>query len=108
MKKLMLLSLALLFVLACGEKTTPVHQKPMTVAGEKTYTLTGKILSRNAEKNQINTDHDEIPGFMGAMEMPYEVRGVKVSELPTDGSRFRATLHVTDDAYWLTGVTAER
>lgn len=76
-------------------------------AATETYPITGTIVSRNEAKNEIRTDHDEIPGFMKAMEMSYEVRGVKVGELPADGSRFRGTLHVSDDGYWLTDITAE-
>lgn len=119
MKKLLLFSLAALTALilaACGQSES--HQETHeTTAGEtatatsaeaaETYPITGTIVSRNEAKNEIRTDHDEIPGFMKAMEMSYEVRGAKVAELPADGSRFRGTLHVSDDGYWLTDVTAE-
>ena len=36
--------------------------------------------------------------------MDYSVRGAKVGELPADGSRIEAKLHVTDRAYWITDV----
>ena len=88
---------------AAGE--TPAASTAAQAA--ETYPITGTIVSRNEAKNEIRTDHDEIPGFMKAMEMSYEVRGAKVAELPADGSRFRGTLHVSDDGYWLTDVTAE-
>lgn len=119
MKRTLLFSLAALTALifaACGQ--TESHQETHeTTAGEtatataaeaaETYPITGTIVSRDEAKNEIRTDHDEIPGFMKAMEMSYEVRGAKVAELPADGSRFRGTLHVSDDGYWLTDVTAE-
>jgi protein SCO1/2 len=94
----LLLTVALLF--GCAEEPA----KPLTEAGEKLYTVRGIIVSRRAADNTVNMDHEEIPGFMGAMRMDYAVRGVKVAELPPDGKRIEAKLHVTERAYWITDV----
>lgn len=94
-------SVLLLFLFACaGEENSRAVSEP----GEKLYTVRGVVLSRNAEQNSLNLDHEEIPGFMSAMKMDYNVRGAEVSALPADKSRIEAKLHVTDSAYWITDV----
>ena len=94
--------LVLVFAFAC-EKEAP---KPVSEPGEKIYTVRGKILSRDKDQNSVNLDHEEIPGFMAAMVMDYNVRGADVTTLPSDGSRIEATLHVTENAYWITDARA--
>jgi Cu/Ag efflux protein CusF len=75
-------------------------------AAEKRGALTGTIVSRDATTNRLTVAHAEVAGVMGAMTMPYEVRGQKVASLPTDGAKITATLHESDGAYWLTNVVA--
>ena len=93
----------LLIAAACGEER---KAKPLSEPGEKLYDVRGKILSRDAAANTINTDHEAISGFMEAMIMDYTVRGADVGTLPPDGARFQAKLHVTERGYWLTDVRA--
>src|SRR5437763_12718971 len=75
-------------------------------AAEKSGALTGTIVSRDAATNQLTVTHANVPGLMGAMTMPYEVRGQKVASLPKDGAKITATLHESDGTYWLTNVAA--
>jgi len=102
MKRALAVTLAAVLALACSAEKT---EKPLSVAGEKVYTLKGKIIGRNANDNTLTIDHEAVPGFMEAMTMDYSVRGAKVTQLPADGSRITAKLHATDSAYWVTGVT---
>ena len=101
MKRALAVTLAAVLALACSAEK---KEKPLSVAGEKVYTLKGKIVSRNAADNTLTIDHEAVPGFMEAMTMDYSVRGAKVATLPADGSRIIAKLHATGDAYWLTDV----
>jgi len=39
-----------------------------------TYTLTGRVLSKQPATQQLVIDNDNIPGFMPAMTMPYDVK----------------------------------
>jgi protein SCO1/2 len=87
-------------LLACSEKAP---EKPLSEAGEKLYSVRGVVLSRDADANTVNLDHEAIPGFMEAMTMDYAVRGVKVDTLP-EKARIEAKLHVTERAYWLTDI----
>jgi len=91
-----------LALLACSD--TETKKKPLSEPGEKVYTLTGRILARDGGDNMLRLDHEAIPGFMEAMTMDYSVRGASVSALPPDGARVVATLHVTTNGYWITGV----
>ncbi len=99
MKRVLLLSLAVL-ALACSEEKA----KPLSEPGEKLYTVRGVVLSRSASDNSLRIDHEAIPGFMEAMVMDYKVRGAKVETLPQDKSRIEAKLHVTQRSYWVTDV----
>lgn len=94
--------IVVLILAACGDRGK--HDKPLSVPGEKLYTVEGRIAGRDAAGNLLRLDHKAIPGFMEAMTMDYPVRGARVQSLPPDNSRVTARLHVTDAAYWLTDV----
>jgi protein SCO1/2 len=99
--KHVLIALLAVSVIACGKSQT---EKPVNAAGQKVYELRGKIVSRDRGENTLKIDHEEIKGFMEAMTMDYSVRGAKVDQLPADGSKIEAKLHVVDDAYWVSDV----
>jgi protein SCO1/2 len=101
MKRLSFLLLIVALLLACGDREQP---KPLSEPGEKLYVVRGVILSRDAERNTLNVDHEAIPGFMEAMIMDYAVRGAKVEALPGNKKRIEAKLHVTERSYWITDV----
>lgn len=102
MKQWAALFVLLLMVAGCSDE----QPRPLSEPGEKLYTVRGVILSRDTAQNSLNLDHEEIPGFMTAMKMDYNVRGAKVGELPADQTRIEARLHVTPRSYWITDVKA--
>jgi Cu/Ag efflux protein CusF len=75
-------------------------------AAEKSGRLDGTIVGRDAQKNQLTISHAAVADIMGAMTMPYEVRGQRVDALPANGAKITATLHESDGSYWLTDVRA--
>jgi protein SCO1 len=101
MQRRIVLLVAAILLAACAEEEPP---KALSEPGEKLYAVRGTILSRSESANTVHMDHEEIPGFMPAMKMDYAVRGVEVAELPSDGKRVEAKLHVTQRAYWITDV----
>ena len=104
-RKLIIITLALLLPLAaCSREETAPASSTAAAVEEKTYDLEGTIISRDAATNQLTVDHKEIPGYMAAMTMPYEVRGQNVADLPPDGTQVTAKVHATEEAYWLTDV----
>ena len=101
------LTFTLILALACGKAKISNADKPLSVPGEKTYTLAGKIVGRDAAENSLTIDHEAITGYMEAMTMDYIVRGANVDALPPNGTAIAATLHVTDDkGIWITAVRA--
>ena len=104
-----LISVTLLTGCAKAQETPAAATTPATAttaSAEQSGALRGKIIGRDAATNQLNIDHQNVPGIMEAMTMPYEVRGAKVADLPADGSQITATLHTQDGKYWLTDVKA--
>jgi hypothetical protein len=73
MKHLLLLALIVGAAIAC-QKTEPM-QADTAASAEKTYTMNGKLVSRDAAKNEVTIDNEEVPGgVMAAMVMAYEPR----------------------------------
>lgn len=107
LQRMKTLTFTLILALACGKAKISNADKPLSVPGEKTYALQGKIVGRDASENSLTIDHEAIPGFMEAMTMDYIVRGAKVDALPPNGTAIAATLHVTDDkGIWITDLRA--
>ena len=92
--------ICLLALVSCANE----DEKPLSVPGEKLYTVRGVVQSRDTTSNSLHLDHEAIPGFMEAMAMDYNVRGADVASLPKDHSRIEAKLHVTSTSYWITDV----
>jgi Cu/Ag efflux protein CusF len=76
------------------------------VAAETAGWLTGTIVSRDVSTHRLTVAHGKVPGVMGAMTMPYEVRGQDFTALPRDGAKITATLHESGGTFWLTDVKA--
>ena len=57
--KLFLCILSLIIIGACSQK--------------KEYDVTGVILDKFSERNELSIHHDEIPGFMMAMTMNFKL-----------------------------------
>jgi Cu/Ag efflux protein CusF len=49
-------------------------------AKEKVYDVKGKVVAVDAEKKSVTLDHEEIPGHMKAMKMPFPVANAKLLE----------------------------
>ncbi|MEZ5361061.1 MAG: copper-binding protein [Bryobacterales bacterium] len=78
------LVLLALFAFSCGASTEP--DEPWT-----SYDLRGEIVDlRPGDPNVAYVDHEEIPGFMGAMTMGYPVRDAAEFSKLTVGDRIEA------------------
>ncbi|HYE16334.1 MAG TPA: SCO family protein [Pyrinomonadaceae bacterium] len=75
---------------------------------ERRYDLKGKIVSVEREKGQINVDHEEIPGFMAAMVMPFPIKDKDVLGAMQPGDTLQATLVVGDEGYWLENIAVTK
>jgi Cu/Ag efflux protein CusF len=70
----------------------------------KRYTLNGRVVSLDAAANTLTVDHEAIPGFMGAMTMPYPVRDSQLLKHLSKGQQITATVVRTGDECWLENV----
>jgi protein SCO1/2 len=89
---LLVLTIAGAFCAGC--ETAPVqNQDP---AGTRRFSLRGKVITIDKPTQEIVVDHEAIPGFMGAMAMPYPVKDAKSLDQLSVGDEIRADVVVTD------------
>src|SRR5438105_10988346 len=105
MKRLMILTLFALTIVACSKET---QTSTPTASKEKTYEMTATIVSRDPAKNTVNLDNKEVPGEMAAMKMDYELRGAKVASIPPDGTPVVVTVHDVNGSYYITDVKPQK
>ena len=70
----------------------------------KTYQLTGQILVVEPSAKTVLVKHDDIPGFMPAMTMPYPVSDAAILKDRVAGDLITATLKVAPDGAFLTEI----
>jgi len=58
------------------------------------YSLKGKVVSIDKQTHEVVVDAEAIPGFMGAMAMPYPVKDVKILDELSPGDEIRGDLVV--------------
>lgn len=71
----------------------------------RTYQLTGQILVVKPETKEVLVKHEDIPGFMPAMTMPYTVSDGAILKDRAAGDLITATLKVAPDGAYLTAIT---
>jgi protein SCO1/2 len=76
------------------EKPKAVETKP---AAPKQYQLTGVVREIDKESGQVMIRHDEIPGYMKAMTMPFDLKGKEVLADLFVGDEVEGTLVVKAD-----------
>ena len=65
------------------------------------YDLKGEVVSVDQSKGEVVLDHEEIPGYMAAMRMPFKMKDADALAVVAAGDRLQATLVVADTEYWL-------
>ena len=71
----------------------------------RTYQLTGQILVVKQETNEVLVKHEDIPGFMPAMTMPYTVKDPALIKERAAGDLITATLKVAPEGAFLSAIT---
>jgi len=90
--------LVVLTVASLATTTTGCGTKP------KQYSLKGQVLDISTS-GEVIVRHEDIPGFMPAMTMPYKVRDPSVLQEVQPGDLIAAELMVAKNGnYWLEGV----
>jgi len=70
----------------------------------RTYELRGQILAIDLATETLTIRHEDIPGFMPGMTMPFRVNDPALADGRTPGDLVRATLVVEDADAYLTAV----
>jgi protein SCO1/2 len=71
----------------------------------RAYELKGQILVVKPETSELLVKHDDIPGFMPAMTMPYVVKDPALLKDRAAGDLITATLRVESTLAYLTAIT---
>ena len=104
----MLLALLLITVLtvACNQKPSEptVVVPPQVSPAAKRYHLKGKVVSVDKKSKMLNVDSEDIPGFMPAMTMPYEVKPESQLDTVKPGDAITADVVVQDEKGWLENI----
>lgn len=73
---------------AANSEPTPAAQSAQPAI--KTFHLEGTVVSIDRQQKRIVVDHKEIPGFMGAMTMPYPVADEQTLDRVKPGDQITA------------------
>jgi protein SCO1/2 len=92
---------------SCSKKspetnTQTTQQQPD--ANVKRYQLTGRVVAVDKPNKSLTIDGDEIPGFMSAMQMPYDVKDRSLMEKLSPGDKISADVVVKGDDSWLENI----
>jgi protein SCO1/2 len=65
------------------------------------FELRGKVISIDRSAKQVTIDHEDIPGFMGAMTMPYAVKDERALERLAPNDLVTAKVVLSGGSSWL-------
>jgi protein SCO1 len=109
-----LLFLPLALVLSACRKEESSHaggtNAPTAEAGSEaeevptTYEVKGVVRKINSDRNQLVVKHEEIPGFMAAMTMPFDVRPTNEMSKVKPGDRIAFRMLVTTNDGWIDSI----
>lgn len=88
--------------LLAGLTITCTRQAPPEQA--RRFELRGRILSLQLDRNEVTIHHEDIPGFMPAMTMPFRAKDRGVVGGLQPGDLVRGTLVVLEDDAYLEGL----
>lgn len=99
---------------ACGPSHSaqqPAGKEPdskMTTEAKDTtakrYSVTGRVVSIDKPAHSVSVDGDEIPGFMAAMTMPYQVKDASVLDKLSPGDQIKAEIVMGNDGAYLENI----
>lgn len=69
---------------------------PVPTAATRSYSLRGEVIEVNADTGIVSIRHEDIPGFMPAMTMPFDLSGQAVLQELLVGDTVEGTLRVGD------------
>ncbi|MBL9176089.1 MAG: SCO family protein [Verrucomicrobiales bacterium] len=94
-------ALLTLLLTGCGPDTGSATGQSPTGESITNYDVRGVVLSLNPAESKVVIRHEEIPGYMMAMTMPFTVRGTNELEKVKAGDGVRFRMRVTETDGWI-------
>jgi protein SCO1 len=94
---------------ACSSPEPSQAQTPAPAAAAQTaqrYDLKGKVVAVDKIGKKLTVDHEAIPGFMGAMTMPYPVKDEHLLDNLSPGDQVTAKVVSSGGEIWLENIAA--
>src|SRR5258706_14906303 len=88
----------LVWSLACRKPAAPVNH----------YPVKGRVVEVALPEKQLMLEHEDIPGYMPAMTMPFPVKDEALLKVAAVGDEVTASLVIQGSQYWLEDVTVTR
>jgi protein SCO1/2 len=82
--------------------------QPRKTGPEQRYPIKGQVVSVDKRGSTVNIAHEDIPGFMEAMTMPFDLKDRRLLDQLAEGDRIQATLVVAGLRSWLEDVVITR
>ncbi|MDG1891627.1 MAG: SCO family protein [Verrucomicrobiota bacterium] len=82
----------------------PVSSGKEGNASLELFTVSGKVISIEPDLSRARIDHEEIPGYMEAMVMPFNIGNTHEWAHVHEGDVISFLLHVTEERSWIDGV----
>src|SRR5215813_14537281 len=79
----------------------PAACGPRRSSKEKRYPLKGKVVAVDKDEHTATIAHENIPGYMPGMTMPFKIKNDADLEMLKPGDQVTATLVVDDLASWI-------
>ena len=97
---------------ACS--SPPAQNEPQAQQAQPTeqkterHELNGKVVSIDKAGKTVTVDHKEIPGFMGAMTMPYPVKDEHLLDNLAPGDQVNAQIVADSKSMWLENIEVQK
>src|SRR5579859_1945801 len=102
---LILLCAVALGAIASGTVINRHHRSGApAIAPEQVFQVKGQVRAFDLADRTIHIAHEDIPGFMPAMEMPFAVKDPRLLRGLAVGDEVRFRLVITKDDSWLTEI----
>jgi len=104
--KFLFVLLASVLLVACNEQSAPKAAQEKTVgATQKTFSVKGVIQELKPDGKTVVIKHEEIPNYMKAMTMPFEVKDAKELSGLKAGDAISFRMIVTEKEGWIDHVS---
>jgi protein SCO1 len=99
--------IALLLVCPVWLVATFACRKPPVPASQR-YPVKGKVVEVALPEKQLILEHEDIPGYMPAMTMPFPVKDEALLKIAAVGDEVTSSLVIQGSLYWLEDVVVTR